>query len=102
MKEKLKQYKKDVIDEGEVSIEELREHADIDIDWEGVSWGIDWLDINVVREFKDRIHWDQVCRWKDVDKEIIREFLKDIEKAVDKRVFEDYVLEALNGQKDQQ
>ena len=94
--EKLKQYKKDVTDEGEVSIEELREHADIDIEWEGVSWGIDWLDIDVVREFKDRILWDQVCSWKEVDKEIIREFLHDIEKSMKKETFEEYVLGALN------
>ena len=93
--EKLKQYKKDVTDEGEVSIAELREHADIDIEWDCVSWGIDWLDIDVVREFKDRILWNQVSSWKEVDKEIIREFLRDIEKSVDKRVFEGYVLEAL-------
>lgn len=94
--EKLKQYKKDVTDEGEVSIEELREHADFDIEWDGVSWGIDWLDIDVVREFKDRILWDQVCSWKDVDKEIIKEFLHEIEKSVDRVVFEEYVLTALN------
>ena len=95
--EKLKQYKKDVTDEGEVSIEELREHADIDIEWDCVSGGIDWLDIDIVREFKDRILWNHVCSWKEVDKEIIKEFLKDIEKSVDKRVFEGYVLEALKN-----
>lgn len=94
--EKLKQFKKDVTDEGEVSIEELREHADFDIEWDGVSWGIDWLDIDVVREFKDRILWDQVCSWKDVDKDIIQEFLHDIEQSVDRIVFEEYVLTALN------
>ena len=93
--EKLKQFKKDVTDEGEVSIEELREHADFDIKWDGVSWGIEWLDIDVVREFKDRILWDQVCSWKDVDKDIIQEFLHDIEQSVDRIVFEEYVLTAL-------
>lgn len=96
MTEKLKQFKKDVTDKGETSIEELRERIDFDVSWEGMSWGLEWLDKDFIREFSDRILWDHVSKWDDIDKDIIQEFLHDIEQSVDRIVFEEYVLPALN------
>ena len=96
MSDKIKQFRKDCIEQEETSLEEMRERADEDLNWEGVSWGLEWLEIDFVREFKDRFKWDWVPKWDGVDKKIIKEFLHDIEKSMKRETFEEYVLTALN------
>lgn len=95
MNDKIKQFKKDVTDEGETSIEEMRERAYLDLNWEGVSWGLEWLDKDFIREFKDLILWDFIGCWKNIDKNIIKEFSHEIEKALGHDIYERYVLNEL-------